>query len=280
MKISVIVTTYNRPDALKKVLDGLLVQSCLPHDIIVADDGSGFETRQMLAPYLKNSRAPVIRHEWQKDRGFRAARIRNKAILASQGDYLVFLDGDCIPERHFLTDHQDLAEQGAFFQGKRVLVGESASDMFDHNDTASVLKRIGLACSSKISNRHHLVRIPFFPSWKKTGLSGIRSCNMGVFKKDVLVVNGFNHEFIGWGREDSEFVARLYKYGLKRNENPFKAICYHLWHKENSRDRLADNDALLGYCRESNEYFCTRGISSLDVDISGRIIGSEERAYD
>lgn len=280
MKISVIVTTYNRPDALKKVLDGLLVQSCLPHDIIVADDGSGPETRQMLLPYLKNSRTPVIRHEWQQDQGFRVARIRNKAILVSRGDYLVFLDGDCIPERHFVSDHQDLAEQGAFFQGKRVLVSENASDMFEHKNTTSVLNRISLACSSKVSNRHHLVRIPFFPSLKKKGLSGIRSCNMGIFKKDVLSVNGFNHEFVGWGREDSEFVVRLYRYGLRRNENPFRAICYHLWHKENSRDRLADNDALLEDCRKSNEYFCPRGLDSLSVDDSGRMITKEGKDCD
>jgi len=275
MKISVIVTTYNRPNALKKVLDGLLVQSCMPHDIIVADDGSGPETRKMLAAYL-NGKTPVIRHEWQEDQGFRAARIRNKAILVSRGDYLVFLDGDCIPEKHFVADHQELAEEGAFFQGKRVLVSQRASGMFNHKDTASISKRIGLVLSSKISNRHHLARIPFFPSWKKTGLSGIRSCNMGVFKTDVLAVNGFNHDFIGWGREDSEFVDRLYKYGLRRKENPFKAICYHLWHKENSRARLADNDALLAHCRKKNGYFCSRGLNSLEIDCSGRIIGRKE----
>lgn len=271
MKISVIVTTYNRPDALKKVLDGLLAQTCLPHEIIVADDGSGPETRQVLGPCL-NSKAPVVRHEWQKDQGFRAARIRNKAILASRGDYLVFLDGDCIPERHFVADHQGLAEQGAFFQGKRVLVSQRASGMFHHNDTESVFKRMGLAFSSKVSNRHHLVRVPFSPSWKKTGLSGIRSCNMGIFKKDVLAVNGFNHEFIGWGREDSEFAVRLYKYGLTRKENPFRAICYHLWHKENSRDRLSANDALLAHSRKGNDYFCPQGLDSLVADSSGPII--------
>lgn len=279
MKISVIVTTYNRPDALKKVLDGLLAQTCLPHEIIVADDGSGPETRQMLAPYLANEN-PIIKHVWQPDNGFRVAQIRNRAILACQGEYLVILDGDCIPERHFVADHLDLAEQGSFFQGKRVLVNERAADQFDHRDITSLIKVMGLVLLSKISNRHHIVRIPFFPSWKKTGLSGIRSCNMGIFKKDVLVVNGFNHEFIGWGREDSEFVARLYKYGLKRKENPFRAICYHLWHKENSRDRLADNDALLAHCRNSEDYFCSQGLDSLDMVDSGDTIDREEKACD
>jgi len=279
MKISVIVTTYNRPDALKKVLDGLLVQSCLPHDIIVADDGSGTETRQILASYLANKN-PMIKHVWQPDDGFRVAQIRNKAMIACQGEYLIFLDGDCIPEKHFVADHHDLAEPGTFFQGKRVLVNEGAVDLFDHRDITSLTKVMGLALLSKISNRHHIVRIPFFPSKTKTGLSGLRGCNMGVFKKDAEAVNGFNHEFIGWGREDAEFVARLYKYGLKRKENPFRAICYHLWHKENTRDRLADNDVLLAYSCNNDDYFCTQGLDSLDLADSGGTMDREEKACD
>jgi glycosyltransferase involved in cell wall biosynthesis len=279
MKISVIVTTYNRPDALKKVLDGLLAQSCLPHEIIVADDGSGSETKQMLVPYLARKN-PIIKHVWQPDNGFRLAQIRNRGIIECRGDYLVILDGDCIPEKHFLADHHDLAERGAFFQGKRVLVNEHAADQFDHMDIASLTKVLRLALLSRISNRHHIVRIPFFPSRKKTGLSGLRGCNMGIFKKDAEAVNGFNHEFIGWGREDAEFVTRLYKYGLKRKENPFRAICYHLWHNENPRDRLAGNDALLAHCRNRDDYFCTHGLDSLDVADSGGIIRQEEKACD
>jgi len=279
MKISVIVTTYNRPDALKKVLDGLLVQTCLPHDIIVADDGSGPETRQMLIPYLANEN-PVIKHVWQPDKGFRVAQIRNRAIIACRGEYLVILDGDCIPEKHFVADHHDLAEQGAFFQGKRVLVNEGVADQFDHRDIASLTKIMGLALMSKISNRHHILRIPFFPSREKTGLSGLRGCNMGIFKKDAKAVNGFNHEFIGWGREDAEFVIRLYKYGLKRKENSFKAICYHLWHKENNRDRLADNDALLEHCRKNGHYCCVQGLDRLDQEDACTAIDREKIRYD
>lgn len=269
MKISVIVTTYNRPDALKKVLDGLLAQTRSPHDIIVADDGSGPETRQMLVPYLANKNS-IIKHVWQPDKGFRLAQIRNRAIIACQGEYLVFLDGDCIPEKYFVADHHDLAEPGTFFQGKRVLVNERAANQFDHRDMTSLKKVMGLALLSKISNCHHIVRIPFFPSRKKTGLSGLRGCNMGIFKRDAEAVNGFNHEFIGWGREDAEFVTRLYKYGLKRKENPFRAICYHLWHQENNRDRLAENHALLEHCRKNVHSCCTQGLGSLGVaDLDG-----------
>lgn len=278
MKISVIVTTYNRPDALKKVLDGLLAQTCLPHEIIVADDGSGPETRQMVVPYLANKN-PQIKHVWQPDEGFRLAQIRNRAILACQGEYLIFLDGDCVPEKHFVEDHHDLAEQGAFFQGKRVLVNQAAAEQFDHSGVDSLVKVVGLALSLKISNWHHILRIPFFPSRKKTGLSGLRGCNMGIFKKDAQAVNGFNQEFVGWGREDAEFVTRLYKYGVKRKENPFRAICYHLWHKENVRDRLADNDALLEQCINNTHYSCAQGLDTLTQEESYSAVDRGEQAY-
>lgn len=273
MKVSVIVTTYNRPDALKKVLEGLLAQTCLPHEIIVADDGSGPPTRAMLASYLTLKDLRIV-HVWQEDEGFRAARVRNKAILASKGDYLLLLDGDCIPEKHFVSDHKILASPGFFFQGKRALVNEKAIDQFDHHSMASFPRLVWLGLSSGISNSHHILRIPFFPSHQVEKLSGIRSCNLGIFKKDVEAVNGFNHEFTGWGREDTEFVIRLFRYGLKRKENPFKALCYHLWHDENSRNKLDKNDQLLEKTNQSESYYCRIGLDSLTANegLNGNVL--------
>ncbi len=115
MKLSVIVTTYNRPDALKKVLEALVAQTRIPDEILVADDGSGPGTEAMLTAF-ENRSGPVFFHIWQRDRGFRAALARNKAVAVSSGDYLVFLDGDCIPDRHFISDHLALAEPGCFFR--------------------------------------------------------------------------------------------------------------------------------------------------------------------
>ncbi len=265
MNISVIVPTYNRPGALKKVLDGLVNQTCLPHEIIIADDGSTPETAHMLASYLNRSDV-TVHHVWQEDKGFRAARIRNKAILKSTGEYLLLLDGDCIPERHFVGDHLALAEAGCFFQGKRVLVNQKIVDRFDYRAMGSFFKRMAYVITAGVSNGHHVLRIPFFPSYKVEKLSGVRSCNMGIFKKDVTAVNGFNHDFIGWGREDSEFVTRLFRYGLKRKENPFKAICYHLWHGENSRNNLEKNDRILENAAASAAFFCESGLTQLVPD--------------
>jgi glycosyltransferase involved in cell wall biosynthesis len=254
MKISVIVSTYNRPDALQKVLNGLCVQTRLPDEVMVADDGSAPETAEMVSRFP--SPFPLV-HVWQEDQGFRAARIRNKAILKSTGTYLVLMDGDCIPNRHFIADHLALAEDTCFFQGKRVLVSQRLSPVFTHK-TIRLSARYVL--SGDIGNAHHLIRIPFFPALYSTRLSGVRTCNMGVFKRDMAAVNGFNQDFVGWGREDSELVVRLYKYGLRRKDHPFRAVCFHLWHLENDRTRLQDNDTLLRKAMETKGYECINGL--------------------
>ncbi len=269
MKVSVIVTTYNRPDALTRVLDGLLAQTRLPEEIIVADDGSGDSTRAAVASYLKN-RTVEIRHVWQSDKGFRAAMSRNRAILASTGDYLIFLDGDCIPEGHFVQDHLSLARPGYFFQGKRVLVNEKKAAAFTVKDTVSFFRQVFFVITGGLSNGHHILRLPLFPPYTVKGLSGIRSCNMGIFKKDILAVNGFNHAFTGWGREDSELVIRLFKSGLKRREHPFRAICYHLWHRENGRESLEKNDMLMEEIQNSDIVYCPDGLDRLAQEFEKR----------
>ncbi|WP_457553713.1 glycosyltransferase family 2 protein [Desulfobacula sp.] len=270
MKISVIITTYNRPDALKRVLDGLFFQSRLADEIIIADDGSENSTEAMLQPYLGHARIQ-IKHVWQEDMGFRAARIRNMAISESSGDYLILLDGDCIPEKHFIKDHLGLAQKGYFFQGKRVIVDKSVEKRFNHKTCNSKKTLITHAFKKEISNSHHIFRIPFFPSYTTAKLSGVRSCNMGIFREDLWAVNGFNHAFEGWGREDTELVVRLFKYGLKRKENPFLAICFHLWHQENKRNDLDKNDKILKKVLESGSFFCKSGLNELDITKTGNI---------
>ncbi|OGR24325.1 MAG: glycosyl transferase family 2 [Desulfobacterales bacterium RIFOXYA12_FULL_46_15] len=262
MKVSVIVTTYNRPDALKKVITALLSQTRPPDEILVADDGSGPETRELITSFKSNPGPPLC-HVWQEDEGFRLSRIRNKAVLKSKGDYLILLDGDCIPARFFVADHLALAEKGCFFQGKRVLVNRKLAPGFDFRDTASFAGLICQALFGSISNAHHIIRIPFFPSSRNRKMSGVRGCNMGFFKQDVEAVNGFNHEFTSWGREDSEFVARLFKYGIKRKENPFRAVCFHLWHRENKGICPEKNEELLKQALATDAWSCANGLKEL-----------------
>ena len=259
MKTSVVVTTYNRPDALKKVLEGLHHQTILPDEVIVADDGSGPDTGEMIRNFKRDSLYP-LHHVWQEDKGFMAARIRNKAILESGGDYLISLDGDCVPGKHFIADHRRLAEKGYFFQGKRILVSKPLASLFTHEDANSFGKLLRYAFTNRLKNCHHLIRMVRFPSTACAHLKGIKSCNMGFFRNDIFAVNGFNEDFVGWGREDSELAVRLFKYGLKRKGHPFMAICFHLWHEENNRDRLSINDELLQSAAKANGYICNNGL--------------------
>lgn len=260
MKIAVIVSTYNRPDTLVKVLEGLMGQTRDPDEVIIADDGSADDTRQAVLPFLASQKIRV-KHVWHADEGFQLAKIRNRAINASDCDYLVFLDGDCIPEPHFVQDHMTMAKRGWYFQGKRILVRQKAAHSFSFADTTSVFRLIRHALRHNISNRHHIIRLPFFPVVTRKTLSGIKGCNMAFYKKDLETVNGFNNEFTGWGREDSEIVARLFNSGIKRREHPFMAICYHLWHPENTRDRLKMNDNLLEKALSSGQYRCQHGLN-------------------
>ena len=259
MKTSLIITTYNRPEALAKILEALENQTRLPEELIIADDGSGPETSEKIALFSSDPPYKMI-HVWQEDCGFRAARIRNEAIRKATGEYIILLDGDCVPHRSFVEDHLSLAEDGFFIQGKRILVSKRLSSSFSYKDTRSMSKLFRFVLSGDISHMHHLLRIPAFPAFSSKKLSGIKSCNMGFFKKDIVAVNGFNQDFEGWGREDSELAVRLYHYGLKRKEHLFLAICFHLWHEEHDRTQLISNDQILNKTIQSKEFFCSNGL--------------------
>jgi glycosyltransferase involved in cell wall biosynthesis len=260
MRISLIISTYNRPAALAKVMRALIDQHRRPDEILIADDGSDNDTRRCIAQFRPDLPAPVT-HVWQPDQGFRLAQIRNKAIRACRGDYLIFLDGDCVPEPHFVQDHERLAAPGCFFQGKRVLVDHEHAENFDV--CRLVRRRWHHLLARQWGNRHHILRIPWWPPSTTIRLGGVRGCNMAMFKSDLHAVNGFNEDFEGWGREDTELVVRLYRYGLKRREHPFAAVCYHLWHPEHTRGQLSVNDDLLQQTLASDAYRCVQGIETI-----------------
>lgn len=247
---------------LARVLTGVVSQYHLPDEVIVADDGSGEETFRVINR-LKESFPCPLHHVWQEDCGFRVAEIRNKAIKKACSNYLVFLDGDCIPGPDFIADHLRLAEAGCFLQGKRILVNEKLSETFTFQNTTILQNLIFSWLKGKLGNGHHLLRIPFFPPLYSKHIKGIRSCNAGLFKKDIESVNGYNQDFTGWGREDSELAVRLYKYGIKKKEHPFMAICFHLWHTQSDRNNLERNDELLNKSIESDKYVCTNGLMQI-----------------
>jgi glycosyltransferase involved in cell wall biosynthesis len=253
--IAAIVSTYNSPGYLRRVLEGYCNQSRLPDELIVADDGSTGETAQVVEDFVR--KAPfAVRHVWHEDLGFRLAEIRNRAIAAATADYLLFTDGDCIPNPDFVKDHARMMRKGSFVTGKRMLVGQIPSQSFRWQGGAMAL----LCClRGDLSGCHHLIRLPWLVL-SRQGNKGLRGCNMAAFRADLLAVNGFNERITGWGREDSELVARLFAYGLIRREAPFAAVVLHLWHPENSRTSLVANDRLLEESLASGHYRCPHGI--------------------
>lgn len=258
---SLIITTYNRADALAAVLKSALAQSRLPNEILVADDGSRADTADTIAAIAAQSPIP-IHHIWQEDDGFRLAQSRNRALAAATGDYIIIIDGDMVLEHHFIADHIRHAQLGRFIQGSRVLLGEQAtSNQLNPSHQAPKLSPF----NHDVHKRLSAIRLPLLSKLiARRGITtdkGIKGCNMGFFKADALAVNGFNNRFVGWGREDSEFVTRLYHNGIKRHNLKFSAIAYHLYHPEANRAALPENDALLQHTLQSQSTYCEDGVN-------------------
>ncbi|MDX9715218.1 MAG: glycosyltransferase family 2 protein [Dissulfurispiraceae bacterium] len=259
MKVSVIISTYNRPHYLKKVISGYLRQTRLPDEIVIADDGSTQETAEMIRNISATS--PVaIKHVWHEDKGFRAASIRNRAAAESEGDYLIFCDDDSMPTKYLVKDHVEHREKGFLIQGHRVLLGPSISNSLTVQSMPGFFQLLKLSLKNEASNITNCLRLPFPLVRVSQKLRGIRSCNMSLYKSDFISVNGFNEDFEGWGKEDSELVVRLYKLGIKRLDIKFRCACYHLFHEHYDRANLEKNTALLKKAEESSRYYCNNGV--------------------
>jgi glycosyltransferase involved in cell wall biosynthesis len=261
VKLTLIVTTYNWPESLLLVMESIKNQTIWPDELIIADDGSGEKTKDLINDFKKKSGLNIF-HSWQDDNGFRAAKSRNKAIFKSSGDYIVLIDGDTILHTDFIKDHIANAELGFFIQGTRALLSEK--------QTKKILtgKKINFSFfTSELKNRKNSIHsklLSLIFSNKKNHLQGIKSCNMAFYKSDCLNINGFNNKFEGWGREDSEFIARLINYGVRRKNVRFNAIQFHLWHNENPRILLEKNDLILNDTINNQIRWCENGINSIE----------------
>ncbi len=239
--VSVVVTTYNRSDALLAVLDGLALQTDRDFEVIVADDGSTNEQQRCIVESELATRLRVV-YVWHPDVGFTASRIRNRGVTAATGSYIVFLDGDCVPEVDFIARHKALAERGCMVNGSRVLLSQKLTDgVLRGTDVVVGRSRFFwiwarlFGRSSKLSG---LLRLPdgAFRVHSNFSWKGIRSCNMGVWRSDFEAVDGFDESFVGWGHEDADFVLRLHNLGVRRKNGFCATEVYHLWHAEAPRD--------------------------------------------
>jgi len=259
-KTSLIISTYNNTEALALLLKSVRLQSVLPEEVIVADDGSGDTTKELIKKEKESFPVPLI-HVWQPDEGFRLAHIRNKAIAQTRYDYLISIDGDIILHHHFIRDHKAFSESGCFIQGGRVILFETASKKILKNGETHIS-----FFNPAIYNRHNTISAPFlariFTRTHIQSVRRIRGCNASFWKKDLIKINGYNERFVGWGSEDKELAVRLYNAGIKLKVIKFGAVCYHLHHKlKISNRRLERNNQLLREAQRLKTVECEEGIS-------------------
>lgn len=257
MRVSLIITTYNWSEALELSILSALTQTRLPDEIIIADDGSTSQTAQVIEKIRAEASTPII-HSWQEDDGFRAAMSRNRAIARSSGEYIIMIDGDMVLDPHFIADHLASAQEGYFVQGGRILLSASRTKRMLQEKNISIRWY-----HQGVSNRKNGIRSPLLSalfSIQYPSLKGIKTCNFALFRSDILKVNGFDNAFVGWGREDSEFANRLLCAGVKRFNLKFAAAAYHLYHSENTRSALPENDLRLYRSISEKQTWCENGI--------------------
>ncbi|MGB7256499.1 MAG: glycosyltransferase family 2 protein, partial [Pseudolabrys sp.] len=248
--ISVIVTTYNREDALDAVLRSLARQTDADFEVIVADDGSGPATAAT-ADRWNGKVGGRLERVWHEDRGFRAAEIRNRAILAARGAYCIFLDGDCIARLDFVATHRRLAEPGWFVTGNRVLLSPGLTEKVLREkltlETWSLGGWLGERLRGGVNRLSAILSLPLGPlRWlRRNAWQGARSCNLAVWRSDLDRVDGFDASYSGWGKEDSDFLVRLRHAGVRRKDGTFATGVIHLWHPEADRARLTENERKL-----------------------------------
>lgn len=281
--ISVILTTYDREDALAAVLRSLAGQTDRQFEVVVADDGSGPATKALLAAWKEKLGVPLI-HVWHEHRDFRAAEIRNRAILASHGGYCIFLDGDCLVRPDFIAMHRRLAGRGWFVTGNRVLMSTGLTTRVLKADAAPETWALGAWLAERwragINRLMPLLRIPLGPLRKlRPGAwLGARSCNLAVWRSDLDRIDGYDADFSGWGREDSDLLVRLIHAGVRRKDGSFATAVLHLWHPDVDRSRLSENDRRLDDVVASDRIKAGRGMSALSGDNSNAAGGARPSA--
>jgi glycosyltransferase involved in cell wall biosynthesis len=262
MKITLIILTYNRPDALAVVLQSIEKQSELPFEVIIADDGSTEDTQQLIEEMSTGFPVSLI-HAWHPDEGFRIARIRNAAIKISQGEYFIFSDGDLVLHPQFIEDFRKSAIAGEALIGSRVFLNSEITNRILKTGNADFQNPFFTTAFEK--NWINAFRIPilgrlFQPVKYSVKLRGGL---LGVSKKDLIEVNGWNEDFEGWGLEDSDMLFRLHHKGVVFRKVKFRAITYHLWHKTEKRERLSVNRGILENTIKNKLVQCKNGLQQL-----------------
>lgn len=226
---ALVIATYNWPDALQCCLLSVALQTTLPNEVIIADDGSDQRTCDIIDKMRKYLPIHVV-HVWQEDHGFRKTQILNKAVSKCTADYVIQIDGDVILHPSFIADHLSTAETGVFVRGSRArLTPARTIDILQHCNVHVAFYSRG------VYNRLNAVRIPFFRMLgqrKEMKSRSVRGSNLAFWKKDFIQVNGYNNDLNGWGHEDEELAARFINNDICKKIVKLGAVQFHLHHQE------------------------------------------------
>lgn len=267
MNPSVIISTYNQPAWLEKVLCGYLYQTFKNFELVIADDGSDDRTRAMIEGFSKRAEFP-INHVWHEDQGFQKSRILNLATLAASGDYLIFTDGDCIPHRDFIKTHATHASPGTFLSGGYCKLPMPLSQLLSFADIESgiafdinYLRRNGLRGFSqtlKLGVPERLRPLMDRITPRKATWNG---CNASTWKANILAVNGHNEE-MQYGGQDREMGERLRNRGLAAKQIQHRAILLHLDHHRGYKtpETIHKNRAIRDAVMANKSTWCENGI--------------------
>jgi glycosyltransferase involved in cell wall biosynthesis len=267
MKLSVIITTYDSEEWLRKVLIGYTVQTETDFEVVIADDGSSVQTKKIIDSFSTIFKHPIV-HVWHEDKGFRKSEILNKAILQSNSDYLLFTDGDCVPRKDFVQKHLNHKEKGYFLSGGNFKLSMTISKAISNSDILDQscfsyrwLLNNGLNFSFKIPKLTKNKFLAVFLNWVTTTKSTFNGHNASVFKADLLAINGFNED-MHYGGLDREIGERLFNFGILSKQIRYHAICVHLDHERKYADKskILNNLAIRNFNKKNNITWISNGI--------------------
>lgn len=255
-KTSLIISTYNWPEALELCLKSSLSQTVLPDEILIADDGSDERTARLVEQIAEGASIPIV-HVWHEDTGFRLGSIRNKAIARATGDYVIQIDGDVILPPDFIRDHLSTARPRRFVSGSRVLLGPDYSALLLQQRSIDVK-----VWQKDVCNKLNAIRMPWIsPLFGRYKPGVTRGCNMAFWRDDAICVNGYNELIQGWGSEDYEFGMRLSHIGTHHFALKLAGCVYHIYHNVRARDQSVTNQVLANLTRSRRLLRCKHGIS-------------------
>lgn len=271
-KASIILATYQWPEALRLVLSALLTQSEQSFEVMIADDGSDARTKAAIREYRDRANFR-IEHFWQENKGFRKCRILNEAIRAAKGEVLIFLDGDCVPHRHFVAQHCALADDKHYVAGRRVdLSKEFTAKLSPERVEKGMLNGVATGLfklfvdslrkeGSKPFHRAYMVKNPIFrKAFGMERVVDLKGCNFSVLRQHMLAIDGFDESYEGYGREDTDVEIRLQNLGLKIKSAKNLCLQFHLWHKP--RDFTPANEDLLDEVKTTKRVKAKRGLGA------------------